>query len=125
MIIMMRIYLLQFTDCISEISNTQVDDTRDIDVVIPMYNLIEYIENYSKTSGSLQQYYSNKWALTDTGAVDNFPGNSALLKFKQKMTSKTAAGGTKNFETMVPLKYLSNARRTLDMPLIKYEINLF
>ena len=56
----MRIYLFQFTDCISEICNTQVDDTRDIDVVMPMYNLIEYIENYSKTSGSLQQYYSNK-----------------------------------------------------------------
>ena len=53
MIIVMRIYLFQFTDCISEINNTEVDNARDIDVVMSMYKLIEYIENYSKVSGSL------------------------------------------------------------------------
>ena len=42
-----------FTDCISEINNTQIDNAKDIDVVIPMSNLIEYSDNYSKTSGSL------------------------------------------------------------------------
>ena len=118
----MRIYLFQFTDCISEINNTEVDNARDIDVVMSMYKLIEYIENYSKVSGSLQ---INKSALADTGAIDNFPGNSALLKSKQKIIAKTGAGGTKNFEIMVPLKYLSNFRRTLEVPLIKCEINLF
>ena len=45
-----------FTHCISEINNTQVDNTKDLDVVMPMYNLIEYSDNYSKTSGSLWQY---------------------------------------------------------------------
>ena len=45
------------TDCISEINNTQVDSTRDLDVVMLMYNLMEYSNNYSKTSGSLWQYY--------------------------------------------------------------------
>ena len=45
-----------FTDCISEINCTQIDNAKDIDVVIPMYNLIEYSDNYSKTSGSLWQY---------------------------------------------------------------------
>ena len=118
----MRIYLFQFTDCISEINNTEVDNARDIDVVMSMYKLIEYIENYSKASGSLQ---INKSALADTGAIDNFAGNSALLKSKQKIIAKTGAGGTKNFEIMVPLKYLSNFRRTLEVPLIKCEINLF
>ena len=44
-----------FTNCISEINNTQVDNARDIDTVIPMFNLIEYSDNYSKTSGSLWQ----------------------------------------------------------------------
>ena len=42
-----------FTNCISEISNTQVDNAKDIIIVMPMYNLIEYSDNYAKTSGSL------------------------------------------------------------------------
>ena len=42
-----------FTNCISEINNTQVDNAKDIDIVMPMYNLIEYSNNYAKTSGSL------------------------------------------------------------------------
>ena len=45
-----------FTDCITEINNTQVDNAKDLDVVMPMYNLIEYNDNYSKTSGSLHQF---------------------------------------------------------------------
>ena len=45
-----------FTICISEINNTQVDNAKDIDIVMPMYNVIEYSDNYSKTSGSLWQY---------------------------------------------------------------------
>ena len=42
-----------FTDCITEINNTQVDDAQKIDIVMPMYNLIEFCDAYSKTSGSL------------------------------------------------------------------------
>ena len=42
-----------FTDCISEINNTQIENANYIDVIMPMYNLIEYSDNYSKTSGSL------------------------------------------------------------------------
>ena len=42
-----------FTDCISKINNTQIDNAKDIDIVIPVYNLIVYSDNYSKTSGSL------------------------------------------------------------------------
>ena len=45
-----------FTNCISEINNTQIDNAKDIDIVMPMYNLIEYFDNHSKTSGSLWQY---------------------------------------------------------------------
>ena len=45
-----------FTNCISETNNTQVDNAKDIDIVMPMYNLIEHSDNYSKTSGSLWQY---------------------------------------------------------------------
>ena len=53
-----------FVDCISEINNTQVDNAKEIDVVMPMYNLIEYSDIYSKTSGSLWQYYRDELAFS-------------------------------------------------------------
>ena len=46
-----------FTDCTSEINNTQIDNAKYIDAVMPIYNLIEYSDDYLKTSGSLSQYY--------------------------------------------------------------------
>ena len=46
-------YCVMFIDCISETNNAQVDNTKDIDIVVPMFNLIEYSENYSKTFGTL------------------------------------------------------------------------
>ena len=49
-----------FTKCISKISNTDIDNAQDIDIVMPMYNLTEYSDNYSKTSGSLWQYYRDE-----------------------------------------------------------------
>ena len=49
-----------FTNCISEINNTQVDNAKDIDIVMPMYNLVEYSDNFAKTSGSLWQYYRDE-----------------------------------------------------------------
>ena len=48
-----------FTKCISRINNTDIDNAPDIDIVMPMYNLIEYSDNYSKTSGSLWQYHKD------------------------------------------------------------------
>ena len=48
-----------FTKCISRINNTDIDHAHDIDILMPMYNLIEYSNNYSKTSGSLWQYYKD------------------------------------------------------------------
>ena len=49
-----------FISCIKEMNNLEVNNPKDVDIVMPMYNLIEYIDNYSRTSGSLWQYY--KWA---------------------------------------------------------------
>ena len=62
--------------------------------------------------------------MIDYGAVANFPGNSASFEFKQKITDSTRNYSTKNIEIMVPLKYLSNFWRTLEMPLTNCEINL-
>ena len=96
---------------------------KDLDVVRPMYNLIKYTDNYSKTSGSLWQYYRDGPDLTVAGVVDNFPGNSTSFKFKQKITDQTGNDGTKYIEIMVLLKYLSNFWRTFEIPLINCEIN--
>ena len=49
-----------FTNCISEINNRQINNGKDIDIVMPMYDLIEYSDNYSKTSESLRQYYRDE-----------------------------------------------------------------
>ena len=113
-----------FTSRISEINNTKIDNATDIDVVMPMDNLLEYSNNYSKTSGSLWKYYRNEPALDDTGAFANFLLNSASFKFKQKITRSAKHYGTKNVEIMVPLKYLRNFWRNLETLLINCEINL-
>ena len=99
-----------FIDCIYEIQNTEIDNSENIDVVMPMYNLIEYSNNYSKTSESLWQYYKDELALNDAGATADFcaSDNSVLFKFKQKITAKTGVNGRKDFEIVLSLKYLSN-----------------
>ena len=82
-----------------------------------MYNLIEYSDNYAKTSGSLWQYYRNE--PNDTSA------DSKSFKSKIKITGKnTTAGNEKDVEIMVPVKYLSSFLGTLEMLLINCEVNL-
>ena len=61
-----------FTNCITKINNTQVDDTQDIDIAMPMYNLIEYSDAYLKTSGNLWQYYRDEPALDDNRNIIDF-----------------------------------------------------
>ena len=106
-----------FTNCISEINNTQIDNAKDIDIVMPVYNLIEFSDNYSKTSGSLWQYYRDE-------PNDNV-ADSESFKSKIEITGKTpAAGNEKDVEIKAPLKHLSNFWRTLETLLINCEVNL-
>ena len=116
-----------FTNCVSKINNTHIDNAEYIDIVMPMYNLIEYSDNYSKTCGSLWQYCKFIPAVDDDGDVVIFDGTNDTnsLNFKSKIIGKTNDDGdTENVEIMVPLKYLSNFWRTLEMPLI-VKSNLF
>ena len=91
-----------------------------------MYNLIEYSDNYSKTSGSLWQYCKEIPAINNNGAIVDFNGANATdsFNFKTKITGQTNNDGIINVEIMVPLKYLSNFWRTLEMPLINCEVEL-
>ena len=115
-----------FTNCISEINNTQIDNAKDIDIVMPMYNLIEYSDNYAKTTGSLWQYCKDIPARDNNNEIVIFrvKNTTDSFNFKAKITGQTGDDGTKYVEIMVPLKYLSNFWRTLEMPLINCEVNL-
>ena len=115
-----------FTNCISEINNTQIDNAKDIDIVMPIYNLIEYSDNYAKTTGSLWQYCKDIPARNANDEIIIFAeGNTTdSFNFKVKIKGGTGNNGTKDVEIMVPLKYLSNFWRTLEMPLINCEVNL-
>ena len=106
-----------FINCISEINNMQIGNAKDIDIVMPMDNLIEYPDNYAKTSGSLWQYFRDE--------PDDNIEDSESFKSKIKITGKTPNNNNeKDVEIMVPLKYLSNVWRTLEMLLINCEVNL-
>ena len=95
------------TNCISEINNIQIDNRKDIDIVMLLYNLLEYSDNYGKTSGSLWQYYRDE--RNDTLA------DSESLKSKMKITGKAPNNDNeKDVEIMVPLKHLNKFWRTLE-----------
>ena len=89
------------------------------ETVMPVYNLIEFSDNYSKTCASL-------WTMLKNDAIADFlphDSNSALFKFKTKVAGSTRNYGTKNVKIMVPLGHLSEVWRTLEMLLIKLLIN--
>ena len=78
---------------------------------MPMYNLIKYSDNYSKTSGSLRQSCKDVPAIKNNGKIVDFNGANATdsFSFKTKITAQTNDNGVINVEIMVPLKYLSNS----------------
>ena len=83
-----------FTKCISRINNTQVDNAQDIDIVMRMYNLIEYGDNYSRTPESLWQY-CKVIHVNNYGNVVDFNGANATdsFNFKAKITGQTNDNG--------------------------------
>ena len=94
-----------------KINNPKIDNTMYIDIVMPMYNLTQYRDNYSKTSGSLLQYCKDIAAVNNNGGIVNFNEANAtnLFNFKAKIAGQTDDDGEiDNVEIMVPLKYLSN-----------------
>ena len=99
-----------FSNWISEINNTQIDNVKDIDIVMAMHNVIENSNNYSKTSGNLWQYCIDIPGVNNNNAIVSFAENNLTesFNFKVKMTVQTGNYETKNVEIMVPIKYLSN-----------------
>ena len=102
-------------------------EAHDIDVVIPMSNLIEYSDNYWKKLGILWQYWRDKLVVNDNGSIADFNAANDTIssfKIKEKITDKTDRKGRKDVEIMVPSKHLSNSLGTLEILLINCKINL-
>ena len=86
-----------FTNCISKINNVLIDNAEDLDIVTPMYNLLEYSKNYRKTTRSLWNYYRdepNNLLLNNYNA-DLIP-NSESFKYKSSITGKTSDANQEN-----------------------------
>ena len=138
-----------FVSCITRINNELIEDADDLDIVMPMYNLLEYSKNYRKTIGPLYNYYRDE--LNNYANLNNFGSNNVVssnsFQYKNKIIGNTynvdstigpTAGGAraanpnydannsgkKNVELAIPLKYLDNFWRALNIPLISCEVSL-
>ena len=137
-----------FVSCITRINDELIEDADDLDIVVSMYNLLEYSKNYRKTIGSLYNYYRDE--LSDNADDENFDNikvvNSKTFKYKNKIIDNTCdvdaripnpdgAGQIDNpiynvnkngtqVELAIPLKYLGNFWRALNIPLISCEVSL-
>ena len=109
-----------FISCISKINNTLIDNAEDLDIVMPMYKLIEYSKNYRKTTGSLWNYYIDEPNSGPKGNINYSIKDSKSFNYKTSITGKLEGANLEkgDVKIVVPLKYLSNFWRTLDMPLI-------
>ena len=117
-----------FVSCISKINNTVIDNAEDFDIVMPVYNLPEYSKNYSKTTGSFWNYYTdepNNGVGSGNKNINYSIKDSKYFDYKTSITGRSEGNNTeKEVEIVVLLKYLSNFWRALDMPLINCEMNL-
>ena len=119
-----------FTKCNLEINDEHVDTAENLDIVMPMYNLIDYSDNYQDSSATLYQYKRYE-PPEDDAVADLTANNSNSLKYKIKLLGNVTevagdAAGVKRLsvKVVVPLKYLSNFFRSLEMPLINCKIKL-
>ena len=116
-----------FTRCILKINNTLIDNAKDLDIVMPMHNLLEYSKNYRKTTGSLFNYYRDE---PNSGAVGNINysiRSSKSFDYKTSITGKLEGNNVEkdDVEIAVPLKFLSNFWRSPNMlALVNCEVSL-
>ena len=119
-----------FISCVSKINGELVENAEDLDVVMSMYNLLEYSKNYEKTSGSLLNYYGDETSETTIGTGNNAINisirNSKSFNYKTKIIGSLDAGEDEKeaVTTGIPLKYLGNFWRSLDIPLLNCETTL-
>ena len=114
-----------FTKCNLEINDEHIDTAENLDIVMPMYNLIEYSDNYQDSSATLYQYKRDE----PPDDINNnlTVNNSSSFKYKVNLLGDPVVNNnvaTLNVTVVVPLKYLSNFFRSLEMPLVNCKIKL-
>ena len=117
-----------FINCVSKINGVKTDIAEDLNVVMAMYNLLEYSKNYKKTTGSLWNYYRDQPSSTISDSnITHSILNSESFDYKASFMENgvTHDNLTKNdVKVVVPLKHLGNFWRHLDIPLIDCEVEL-
>ena len=119
-----------FTRCVTHINDEHVETAENLDIIMAMYNFIEYSDNYADSSGSLYQFKRDESPINDTRNPLNVAlDTSASFKYKANLLGKTTGDdgnnrSLKNVKTVVPLKYLSSFFRSLEMSLINCKIHL-
>ena len=115
-----------FTKCNLEINDEHVDTAENLDITMPMYNLIEYSDNCQNSSATFYQYKRDE--PPEANANNNLTTNtSSSFKYKVKLLGNPVLDGNiakRSVKVVVPLKYLSNFFRSLEMPLINCKIKL-
>ena len=109
-----------FCTCDVTINDEHVEKAEDLDIVMPMYNLLEYSDNYQNSTGSLYQF--KRYELPDDNA--DVGNNTSSLVYKSKLIKETDDNNVNNVKLVVPLKYMSNFFRSLGLPLVNCEIDL-
>ena len=102
-----------FQTCNVNINDEYVEAAKYLDIIMPMYNLLEYSDNYEDTTGSLYQLKRDEPPVNN----DNVNANTTSLKYK-------SIDGVNNVKLVVPLKYISNFFRSLEMPLVNCKVDL-
>ena len=116
-----------FTRCVAHINDKHVKTAENLDIIMPMYSLIEYSDNYADSSGSLYQFKRDETPVNNAGNLFNVAmDNSSSFKHKASLIGiATDADGNdrslKNAKIVVPLKYVSNFFRSLEMPSINWK----
>ena len=114
-----------FPKCNLEINDDHVDTAENLDIIMPMYNLIGYSDNYQDSSATLYQHKRNE--PPEANAISDLTTDtSSSFKYKVKLLGNPDLDGNiaKSVKVVVPLKYLSNFFRSLEMPLINCKIKL-
>ena len=118
-----------FINCISKINGTNIDNAEGLDVVMSMYNLLEYSKNYEKTTASLWNYYrdepNNSTNDNNNNNIAHSISNSKSFDYKAYFIgSVTDNNLIKNVKIVIPLNHLSNFWRLLEMPLINCDVEI-
>ena len=110
-----------FTRCVTHLNDEHFESAENLDIIMPIHNLIEYSDNYANSSGSLYQFKRDESAMNNDGNLLNVAlDNSTFFKYKASLLGKADDNdgndrSLKNTKIVVPLKYLSNCKIHLEL----------